>query len=317
MKIIFGCTAALVVAALANAQPPSSGANAIVLAEPGYQVPSPSLSVAPGQIIVLHVHGITATFDSNVAATLGPNGFPHVLNGVSVDLVQGKAATATSLELHAAYQSHCIEPCSPVTGITLQIPFEIETQFAANGDPNPFLRISENGKPVGGVVLLPVTDNMHVMNTCDDTQVYISAAYTVPRSVCADAVTVGGAFNSLYNLAHGGDELTMWLYGIGAITPAAPNCCTSPDQLPKPVQKFALNFDFRPNAPSSPVVPGFGLTSDPLFATYAAGPYLVNFAVPPVPAGVPLCDGVRITSNLTVTITGPNSSAAAKICVAP
>jgi hypothetical protein len=204
-----------------------------------------------------------------------------------------------------------------VTGITLQIPFELETDAGVNGDPNPSLRISENGKPVGGVLLRPVSDNMHVMNTCDDSQVYISAAYTVPQSVCTDVVMVGGALNSLYNLAHGGDELAVWLYGMGAITPQDPNCCSSPDQLSKPVQKFALNFDFRPNAPASPVVPGFGLTSAPLFAVYAGSPYQVNFGVPPVPAGLPACDGVKIKSNLTVTLTGLNSSAAAQICVAP
>jgi hypothetical protein len=63
-------------------------------------------------------------------------------------------------------------------------------------------------------------------------------------------------------------------------------------------------------------VPGFGVTSAPLFAAYVgAGTYQVNFAVPQVPAGLPPCDGVRIKSNLTVTITGPNSSDAAQICV--
>jgi hypothetical protein len=41
----------------------------------------------------------------------------------------------------------------------------------------------------------------------------------------------------------------------------------------------------------------------------------VNFVVPPVPASLPACDGVRIKSNLTVTITGPNSYDAAQICV--
>jgi hypothetical protein len=45
--------------------------------------------------------------------------------------------------------------------------------------------------------------------------------------------------------------------------------------------------------------------------------YQVNFVVPPIPAGLPACDGVRIKSNLTATIAGPNSFAAAQICVAP
>src|ERR1035437_314061 len=318
MNIIFRCAPALLAAALCGAQPPSPGGNAIILAAAGYIVPSPSLDVAPGQVIVLHVHGITASIDANLTPTPGSSGFQRLLNDISIDLIQGKAGTLTSLELRAAYQTHCIDPCSTVTGITLQIPFELETDFAAKGDPFPWLRISENGKPVGGVLLRPVSDNVHVINTCDDTQVYISAAVSVPQNVCADAAMVSGALNSLYNLAHAGDQLAVWLYGMGAKTQQAPDCCFSPDQLSKPVQGFQLNFDFRPNAPASPVVPGFGLTSAPLFAAYVGGGmYQVNFAVPPFPAGLPACDGVRIKSNLTVTITGPNSSDAAQICIAP
>ena len=317
MNTMLRYTVALLAAALANAQSPSAGANAIILDSGGYQVPSPSLDVAPGQLIVLHVHGITAAIDSNLAPVPGPSGFPHALNGISIDLIQGKAATTTSLELRAAYQTHCLYPCSPVTAITLQIPFELETNAGVNGDPNFSLRISQNGTPVGGVSLNPVSDNLHVMNTCDDSQVYISAAYTVPQSVCTDVVMVGNGLNSLYNLAHGSDELAVWVYGIGAITAPGAGCCNSPDQLSQPVQNFTLNFDFRPNAPAVPVVPGFGLTAAPLFVAYAGTPYQVNFAVPPVPAGLPACDGVKIKSNLTITITGPNSSAAAQICVAP
>jgi hypothetical protein len=318
MNMILRCAPAFVALALCGAQPLSTGSNAIIFAGAGYQVPSPSLDVAPGQVIVLHVHGITATIDSNLTPVPGQSGFPRVLNGVSVDLIQGKAATVTSLELRAAYQTHCIDPCSAVTGLTLQIPFELDTDFDAKGDPFPSLRISENGKPVGGVLLRPVSDSVHVINTCDDAQVFISAAFSVPRNICAPAVMVGNALNSLYNLAHAGDQLAVWLYGMGARTEQPPNCCNSPDQLSRPVQPFQLNFDFRPNAPAFPVVPGFGVTSAPLFAAYVGGgTYQVNFAVPAVPAGLPACDGVRIKSNLTVTVTGPNSSDAAQICVAP
>jgi hypothetical protein len=312
------CAIALLAATLCRAQQPSTAPNAIILAGAGYHVPSPSLDAAPGQVIVLHVHGVTANIDSNLVPVPGPSGFPRSLDGVSVDLIQGKAATATSLELRAAYQTHCIDPCSPVTAITLQIPFELQTDFAAKGDPFPSLRITENGKLVGGVLLRPVSDNVHVLNTCDDSQVFISAAVSVPQTVCAHVVMGGGALNSLYNLAHAGDPLAVWLYGMGAKTQAASDCCNSPDQLSRPVQAFQLNFDFRPNAPPFPVVSGFGLTSPPQFAAYVGGGmYQLNFAVPPIPAGLPACDGVRIKSNLTVTITGPNSSDAAQICVAP
>ena len=135
------CAIVLVTAALCRAQQTSTAANAIILAGAGYHVPSPSLDVAPGQLIVLHVHGVTTNIDSNLVPVPGQSGFPHNLNGISVDLLQGKTAGATSLELRAAYQTHCIDPCSPVTAITLQIPFELETDFAAKGDPFPSLRI--------------------------------------------------------------------------------------------------------------------------------------------------------------------------------
>ena len=317
MRIRSGLVLALLVTATqGHAQQQSAAANAIVLAAGGYQVPATSLAVAPGQVIVLHVHGVTTQIESNVTAVPGPSGLPHVLAGVSVDLVQGKAGTATSLGISAIYQTHCLQPCSPVTGITLQVPFELETNFVANNDPAPQLRISENGAPVGAVSLLPVTDSVHVLNTCDDSQVSISAAISVPQNICAPVVMVGGALNSLYNLAQSGQELAVWLYGMGAITPPGPNCCNSPDQLSQPVQSFQLNFDYRPNAPAFPVVSGFGVTSAPVFMAYVGGGlYQVNFIVPPAPTGLPACDGVKIKSNLTVTLTGPNSSDAAQICV--
>jgi hypothetical protein len=208
MRTIFSFAAAILGAGVCCAQTQPVAANAIVLAESGYQVPSSSLGVAPGQVLVLHVHGVATVIPSNLAPVPTSSGYPHVLDGVSVDLIQGKSGTATSLELRAIYQTNCIAPCSPVTGITLQIPFEIETDFGAKGDPFPWLRISENGKPVGGVSVTPVSDNVHVLNTCDDSQTYISAAVSVPQNICA-AVVMGGtavAINSLYNLAHGGDE---------------------------------------------------------------------------------------------------------------
>jgi hypothetical protein len=80
------------------------------------------------------------------------------------------------------------------------------------------------------------------------------------------------------------------------------------------VTQFQLNYDFRPNAPASPAVPGFGLTSRPVYVGYESLTYQLNFVLPPVPAGVPACDGVKILSNVTVTVSGPNSYDAAQLC---
>src|SRR5579863_6932044 len=148
MRTLFRCTLALFAAMPAHAQS-TTATNAIILAGSGYSVPSPLLAAAPGQVMVLHVHGIATTLTANLAAISGPDGYPYTLNGISVDLVQGTPAAVTHLQLRAAYQTNCIAPCSRVTGITLQIPFELETNAFAKGDPAPQLRVSENGNPVG------------------------------------------------------------------------------------------------------------------------------------------------------------------------
>jgi hypothetical protein len=69
------CAIVLVTAALCRAQQTSTAANAIILAGAGYHVPSPSLDVAPGQVIVLHVHGVATNIDSNLVAVPAQSGF--------------------------------------------------------------------------------------------------------------------------------------------------------------------------------------------------------------------------------------------------
>lgn len=65
---------------------------------------------------------------------------------------------------------------------------------------------------------------------------------------------------------------------------------------------------------------GFGLTGKPFLSVgYPGGLYQVNFMVPPIPAGLnlPRCDGERVRSNLTITISGINSMDSASFCVEP
>jgi len=235
-----------------------------------------------------------------------------------VDLVRGNPPKTTKLPLRALYQyQSCtqLSDCVPLTGITLQLPFELETQ---QNTGIPALRVTQNGKAAGGVSLRPLADNVHVLNTCDDSQIFISAAYSVPQNVCTPVVMVNNQLNSLYNLAHGGDQLAMWAYGLGAKTEQSPQCCNSPEQLAKPVQQVTFNFDYQANAPASRAMPGLGQTADPTFAAYVGGGvYQLNFVIPAPPADLPACDGVKVNSNLTVTVTGPNSQDAAQLCVAP
>ena len=303
------------VAALASAQ--SAAQPVITLAGGGFAPAPPAQAVAPGQLLVISVYGILTRIPSPQVTAPTADGWPNSVAGVAFDLVQGNRPSVTPVAVRGIQQTQCgpSEVCSLLTSATLIIPFTLHSNYASLGEPPPQLRISENGITVGTVLLRPVSDFVHVLNTCDGTLVYLSAAYSVPQDVCTPAVMVGDKLNSLYNLAHAGDQLAMWLYGLGPIS-AGSGGAVLPENLAKPVQSFQLNFDYRPNVPASPAVPGFGVTAAPVFAAYTGGTYQINFVVPPVPAGTPACDGVKVKSNLTVTVTGANSFDAALLCVA-
>jgi hypothetical protein len=203
------------------------------------------------------------------------------------------------------------EACSTITSLTLQLPLFLDRGTGTF----PSIRIRENGESAGAVPLALVPDNIHVLNTCDATMITVGASGSAPPDVCTPAVLVNGRLNSLYNLVHGGDQVAVWAYGLGLL-----NRSVSDVSLNAPFtgsSDILVNFDFRPNAPASPPVPGFGTTVQPTYVGYAGGgTYQLNFAIPSAPAALPACDGNRITSNLTVTIAGRNSYDAAQLCVA-
>jgi hypothetical protein len=293
--------------------------NAITLAGAGYGSPHAAQDVAPGQLLVVYLFGIQTNISPPAQLqTPTGNGWPNTIDGVSVDLVQGNPVVVTPVEVRGIQQAQCAQPeaCAPLTGITIQVPFSLDADSFAKSGLFPELRIGENGKTMGGILLRPVTDSVHVIDTCDNTLIYLSAAFSIPQVVCAPMVMRGDRLTTVSNPSHAGDQLAMYLYGLGATVPGpGPSII---DRLPKPIQQFQLNFDFRPNALASPAVTGFGVTDSPLFTAYTgAGLYLINFRVPAIPAGIPSCDGVKVTSNMTVTVSGPNSFDAARICVAP
>ena len=227
-----------------------------------------------------------------------------------MDLVQDNPPSVVPAELRGIQQAYCEKPeiCTTITGITIQVPFTLLNTFGNA----PRLRVSENGQVVGTVLVRAVTDNVHVLNTCDYTLISISAADSVPKDICAPVALSHNRLNSLYNLSHSGDGVAAYAYGLGA---RANDSFGADSQL---VQPYQVSFDFRLNASASRVVTGFGPISAPLFVGYAGGgTYQINFSIPQVPLGLPACDGVAIKSNLTVTISGPNSFDAVPLCVAP
>jgi len=288
------------VAALGQLHAQSTAATSLVNAGTGYTLAVPSQAVAPGQLLVLSLLGIKAIFPKLLMGLVTDNGFPLSLGGITVDLIQDRPASVTPVELRGIQQEFCIRPeiCNSVTGVTVQVPFALSS---VPGN-SPILRVSEGGQMVGTVLLRAVSDNIHVLNTCDGTLISISAAYSVPGDICAPVALDNFELNSLYNLAHSGDGVAAYAYGLGAL---ANGNVDAPSQL---IQTFQVSFDFRPNAAASRVGSGFGLTAAPAFVGYTGGgTYQINFAIPSIPDGLPACDGVAIKSNLTVTISGPNS----------
>ena len=102
----------------------------------GYTLPNLPQDAAPGQLLLLSLYGIKTSISTPHLATPTPTGWPTSIDGITVELVQG-------------------------------YPPYVNT---------PTLRVSEGGHVVGGVFLRPVSENAHVLNTCDATLIYISAA---------------------------------------------------------------------------------------------------------------------------------------------
>lgn len=122
----------------------------------------------------------------------------------------------------------------------------------------------------------------------------------------------------------------MYLFGLGATTPAVPAGQATPMPAPTTQSQFQLNFTYAPNAPPSKqiIVPPSCETTptcpqlQPIFSGLTpgfAGLYQVNFIVPSPPSGTAACNGTSIGTNLTVSLVGPGatSSDGGGICVDP
>ncbi len=296
--------AALAASGTAHAQ------TGITVAASGYRNPGDSIIAAPGQILTVSVYGIAARIPDPIFP-ISVNGFPTELKGISVDFVQGPVTV--QLQIRGIQQSACPASgtCSPATTLTLQVPYELNPDSSSQAA----LRVKEGGAVVSKVVLNSVTDNVHVINTCDQTGIFLSLAYGVPPDTCAPMVMhAQGTLVSSSAPASTGETLVVWAYGLGAIEHPIPEpCCFTPDQLPLAVQPFNANLSYVD-------LGGFPLKrlgqSVPSYVgMVGAGLYQVQFVVPPLPSDMSPCS--RRSGNLLVQISGPNSADVARICGQP
>src|SRR5450759_2655307 len=332
----------------------------------GYASPT-TIRVSPGQITTLFVSGLSMGTAKPQKATSLP--LPNSLAGVSVTINQSSPKQSLPAPLLAVQQLNgCSNGGAPppptvpsdciVAAITVQIPYELSLASPNIGDaaaPAAEVVITANGATSRAFTILPVTDTLHVIKTCD--------AFP-PKEVDPSQVTVSLGCNAAVTHADGtlvtadapgkaGEVLVIYTFGLGQTTPAVKTGSATPTPAPVlgpasrlgSVRTLDLQSDFRPNAepsrpfnvltgvisptpPTAPVIllaPSFvGLTPGQV------GLYQINVQLPSAfPAAVvpcptfAVCTGnvafcpFPIQSNLTIDIGGVSSFDGAAICIQP
>jgi hypothetical protein len=310
----------------------------------GYADPS-VIKVAPGQITTLYVTGLKTVLSVQpVNATSLP--LPTTLAGISVTLNQTGTQPSPIPLLSVQQVSVCSTgsaspPLSPtslspdclITAITVQIPFELS--LVPNHEfPPPYITalvLTENGNVSKSFKVVPMTDNLHVMNTCDafpPPNVTQPTSSTLP---CYPLVThANGDLITADDPAQPGEEIVIWAFGLGLTNPIPKTGTASPSPAATLASFLYFQFDFRVNAtPSRPYINPLILTpiQAPIFAGSTPGQvglYQVTLRVPNPATPIANCTpGTQtlppyntVFSNLTIDLGAPASFDGAAICVA-
>jgi uncharacterized protein (TIGR03437 family) len=252
---------------------------------------------------------------------------PAELAGISVALEQSLAPRGPfAVPLLAVFPvASCPNvggACGVLTGISLQVPFELAAgPFNVGGVTQNVakLTVSENGVAVAAVEVTPASDQIHVLRYGDSL-----VRPSVPGDPVAGSPLVTHADGSVVtpgNPARAGETLVIYLVGAGLgqvfDVPSPPPAATG-SAPPKtvPAARVSVDFDFRPNAaPSKPLFPGSATVPVWLLAGYV-GLYQANVVLPAVIPQVPACGSPGVVSNLTIDLGGLRSADGAAICVA-
>ena len=289
----------------------------------GSFAPPVPIEVAPGGIITIFVAGLSPV---GIPATAAQVPLPTVLGGISAYIEQFAQIVPVVPLISVFPVSTCfniVSPsCATLTGIRLQIPFEITPNIPGAGRvPNtPRLFVKDQAGNSAAVDLNPFFDRIHILTFEDKSDLPISNNHlTQPLVTHANGSLVTPA-----KPAKAGEQLVAYAVGLGQTDPFPVTGAPSPSPAPR-ATTFLINYAFSPNAlPSSGLIP-FPPTSPDLVSQFpvptfaglspgSVGLYQLNFIVPAVPAGTLPCGDI-VHSNLTVSFVG-TSIDGAPICVA-
>ena len=315
----------------------------MTLAGGGYSDPS-IIRVAPGQVTTLFVIGLRTVLSSQPArATNLP--LPSALAGISVTLNQAGQQPLPVPLLSLQQMSICSNGGAPppppgltpgppsgltpdclITTITAQIPFELDVANGHTKEQVAELTVSENGNVSKAFRILPITDNLHILNTCD--------AFPSEGSFgnsCNAVVTHGdGTPVTANSPAKAGETVVIYAFGLGQTSPAVKTGEASPMPAASVFSGVSIQFDFRPNAgPSRPYINPLIMAPvvfGPVFVGLTpqqVGLYQINLRIPDNLPPLQPCGAAAVVAantvqtNLTLDIGGVTSFDGAAICVQP
>ena len=274
--------------------------------------------VSPGQVVTLRIAGLSGSR----VPTEFQGDYPIAIEGVRV-VVRVSSAEPIYSRMVGVTAEECTQGpsgCDPTSTVTAQIPFELGRLLGSSGEGagNPILTVESLGARVVSIPLEVVTDQIHILNNCDETAIFVGIFSTVPQNRCTHAVQhLDASLVTADNPATAGETIMLWVLGAGM--PGANALQGSPETFDLRYVP-SVTFDYRPNAAVSP--PRSGKLTNPALTAYTfarTGLTQITFVVPSPPAGGTLraCDAGTVQSNLTVTLSGPESHDGAAICVRP
>src|SRR5258708_1022096 len=194
----------------------------------GYSAFSP-LSVAPGQVITIQVTGV-----GNVTQKVTASGLPlpKKLAGISALLMQGDTGIPAPIlavfPLKACPDGIPQLQCGSVTGITVQIPFELSPVIPGSLRPVflTYLQLAHDAADPASCSLDAELDAIHVLHSLD-TVVVQDMARKAGSSGAVVTHADGTPADALHP-ARVGEQLVMYAVGVGATKPAVATGAPSP-----------------------------------------------------------------------------------------
>jgi uncharacterized protein (TIGR03437 family) len=274
----------------------------------GYAAPEP-VEVAPGQVITLFVRTPTRLAQPIVASGTP---LPVLLGGFSVLLSQALSSTVTAvpiLSVRPVERCSAVVPavCTSQTAISVQIPFELIPNVDGSRLPenSATLTVSDGSSAGEPMLLRPVTDRIHVVNSCD----LALGAQTVP---CGPVVKhADGAPVTAAKPALAGETITLEAYGLGFGSSRVVSGAAAPSPE---VEVAGIAVDFRYGLEAVATRPGASAaTVSATLVPGSVGLYRLSFAAPAAPAGLASCSSTA--ANAAVTIGRAASFDGAPLCL--